>query len=87
MSGRWDYREHKGELEVSNAGTIYHGEHGVLCWSEIKFDFILHHPIGFKDKAAAYKWIREGCIAEIQESLLCLAVGFQTKLIEERQRP
>lgn len=80
----WDVHQHKDELCVSDAATIYHPEHGQLCYCERHWDCLLYHPIQWKDRAAAYKWINEGCIAEIQEGLNCLAVGFSLVSFEKR---
>jgi hypothetical protein len=80
---KWDVHQHKDELCVSDAATIFHPEHGQLCWCERHWDYLLFHPIKWNDRAAAYKWINEGCIAEIQEGLSCLAVGFSLTCYEK----
>lgn len=81
---RWDVHEHKNELCVSNRATIYHAERGQLCISELHWDCVLSYPLQFKDKAAAYKWIESGTIAEIQESLGVLQVGFSDRCFMPR---
>lgn len=76
IATEWDVHQHKDELQVSDAATIYHPDHGQLCYCEKHWDCLLYHPIKWKDQTAAYKWINDGCIADIQEGLVCLAVGF-----------
>lgn len=83
---RWDCHQHRNELSVSDAHTVYHPEHGQLSHYEIHWDCILYYPIKFKDCAQAHKWIESGCIAEIQESMSKLEVGFSTKSFEWRNR-
>ena len=78
----WNVHENKEELKISDANTIYHPEHGVLCYVETGGDVYLYHPINFKTKALAAKWIENGCIAEIQEGLGTLKVGFSTVVIK-----
>ncbi len=72
----WNVHEHRNELRVSDNRTIYHPEKGQLCYQERHYDCILYYPVKFKDKQSAYKWIESGCIADIQESLQTLSVGF-----------
>ncbi len=81
----WDCHEHKDELLVSDAATVYHPKRGQLCYMEQHWDCFLWHPIKFSDRSKAYRWIRQGSIAEIQEGIMCLAVGFSTKAFEARQ--
>jgi len=73
---RWDCHEHRHELQISDHCSVYHPDHGQLCYSEKHYDCVLYFPVLFKDKAAAAKWIEKGCIAEIQEGLMNLGVGF-----------
>lgn len=80
----WDCHEHRDELRSSNGATVYHLEKGQLCWWEIHWGCIIYHPIRFKNRLAAQEWIEKGCIAQIQESLSILQVGFNTKSIEIR---
>ena len=87
MSERWDCHLHKDELRVGCENTIYHPEKGQLCYGVREAYGWLFYPIRFKDKAAAYKWIKEGCIAEIQEGLTCLQVGFRTECFKPLERP
>jgi len=80
----WNCHEHRTELCVSNANTVYHPEHGQLCWWEVHHDCRIYHPIRFKGPAEAHRWITSGCIAEIQESLSLLQVGFSLVTFELR---
>ena len=80
----WNVHDHRDELEVSDGATIYHREQGVLCWRERQWDCFLWHPISFKTHTEAYRWIREGYIAELQEGLSILQVEFSLKLFERR---
>lgn len=80
----WDCHEHRDELLSSVAATVYHLEKGQLCWWEIHWSCIIYHPIRFKNRRAAQKWIENGCIAEIQESLSMLQVGFSTHSLSKR---
>lgn len=73
---RWDCHEHRHELQISDHCSVYHPDHGQLCYSEKHYDCVLYFPVLFKDKAAAAKWIEKGCVAEIQEGLMNLGVGF-----------
>lgn len=81
---QWNVHEHREELLSSDAATVYHLDHGQLCWWEVHWECILYHPIRFIDRHAAQKWIEGGCIAEIQESLSILQIGFSTVLIDVR---
>lgn len=84
---RWDVHKHKEELSVSDSATIYHPEKGQLCYCEKHWDCILYHPITFKDRAAAFKWVREGCIADLQEGLGILGIGFSLVTYQPRESP
>jgi len=83
MSERWNCHDHRDELHVSDNCSVYHPEHGQLCSWEIHYDCVLYFPILFKTKALAYKWIKDGTIAEIQESWSYLQIGFATKGFEK----
>jgi len=83
VTERWDCHQHRDELKVSDAAAVYHPERGVLCYGEHHWDVAIYYPVLFKDKAAAYKWIESGCIAEIQESFHNLDIGFRTQTIKE----
>lgn len=83
---RFDCQEHRDELRVSDAATVYHSEWGQLCYWEVHWDCILYYPIRFKDKAAAQRWIESGTIAEIQESMSCLHVGFSKVCFKQVER-
>lgn len=83
---RWDCHEHREELQVSSQNSVYHLEQGQLCFWDVRHDCILYYPILFADKAAAWKWIHSGCIAQIQESMSYLRVGFSTVMFKERDR-
>jgi hypothetical protein len=80
----WDCHAHRNELQVSNVATVYHHEYGQLCYAERHWDVVLWHPIRFRDRAAAQEWIEKGFIADLQESLCCLAVGFATQCLVAR---
>lgn len=81
---RWDCHQHRDELRVSDSNTVYHDERGQLCYGYRHLNTFLFFPIQFKDKAAAYKWIESGCIAQLQEGLGCLAVGFELATLKIR---
>jgi hypothetical protein len=72
----WDYTNHREELHVSNSGFVFHHKHGILCEGAIKGDYFVANPVRFKTRADAWAWIREGTIAEVQENLANLRVGF-----------
>lgn len=76
MADRWDVHQHRDELRVSCESTVYHPEQGHLCYGIREYQVWLWFPIRFKDKAAAFRWIESGYIAELQESLSILQVGF-----------
>lgn len=82
---QWNCHQHKDELKISDGCTIYHPEQGVLCCAENHWDVVIFHPVVFKDKMAAQTWIESGCIADIQESLHSLKVGFSRFNLKERQ--
>jgi hypothetical protein len=75
----WDCHKHRKDLRVSDACTVYHPDKGQLSYWEVHYDCTLYYPIQFIDKAAAHKWIENGTIAEIQEGMSCLRVGFTCK--------
>lgn len=78
----WNCHEHRNELRSTSSGCIYHEDHGVLCYGEeVGWNLWLYHPVIFKDRAAANRWIVSGCIAEIQESFHNLQVGFRTRFL------
>jgi len=81
----WDVHQHRSELRVSDRSTVYHYEQGVLCQAEKHWDCVINHPIEFGNKEEAYKWIKEGYIADLQESLCNLAVGFSKELFKLRE--
>jgi len=83
---RWNCHDHRDELKVSDFCAVYHPEHGVRCYGEHSWDVAIFHPVLFKDKAAAYKWIESGCIAEIQESFHNLNVCFTKQTLVEKVR-
>jgi hypothetical protein len=74
----WNCHDHRDELRISSQNTIYHEDHGQLCFGERIGKTWLFFPIKFKDKAAASRWIEKGCIAKLQEGLGILQVGFVT---------
>jgi len=80
----WNVHDHKDELCVSSYYTVYHPEKGQLCTWERETYAIVYLPIQFKTKALAYKWIENGTIAEIQERMNCLRVGFTNICFEEK---
>lgn len=69
-------KEFREECEITIFDTIVHPEHGQLCQWDSGWNYIVFLPIQFKDKPAAYKWINEGTIAQLQEGLHSLCVGF-----------
>lgn len=48
----------------------------MLCQSWRYFEWMLSEPIKFKTAGNARKFVTEGCIADIQESLTNLNIGF-----------
>lgn len=82
MSKRWDCHDHRDELQVSHQCTVYHPEHGQLCYGMRQFFSWLYFPIRFGSRAAALKWVESGWISELQEGLSVLNVGF-TKVCME----
>lgn len=74
----FDCHRHKDELFITIFNTICHPIHGQLCQGFRTYEGTTFHPIVFKDKISANKWIEKGCIAELQEGLSNLKVGFTT---------
>lgn len=74
----WNVHLFKNELKISSYGTIYHHEHGQLCQAEHFHDCKLYYPVRFISKKEAQAWIDKGTIANLQEDLNNLDVGFQT---------
>ena len=71
--------------DIYQEGSLPHYlEHGQLCYIEKHYDCFLYHPIVFKDNAAAQRWIEDGCIADLQEQLSNLGVGFHLGCFERR---
>ncbi len=83
---RWNVHHHKDELQVSDFATVWHREHGQLCQAEHRWDGILFHPIRWESRDKAWNWVRKGTIAEIQESLSNLNVGFSLTCFESKHR-
>lgn len=81
-NNQWDVHKHREELMVSDMATIYHHDKGVLCQLEKHIYVLIYHPIQFKSRDEAFKWIKDGCIADLQESLCNLSVGFSKNLLE-----
>lgn len=86
MNDYWNCHEHRGELRVSKNATVFHMDHGQLCYGESHWDHVLWFPVRFKDRAAAAQWIREGCVAELQESFGNLCIGFTTVCLLDRTK-
>lgn len=84
---RWDCHSHRAELKVSGQATVYHPEHGQLCFGERHWDCFLQFPLRFNDMAAAQRWIESGYISELQESLGNLQVGFSNACCVVRGEP
>lgn len=57
----------------------------VLCIVHKLDGMTLAMPVEWVDGPTAEKWVKEGCIAEIQESLHCLNIGFCKKLTKKRK--
>lgn len=76
MNDRWDPHAHRDELRVSVFYTVYHPEQGQLCQGHRELYGTVFVPIQFASREQARKWIQEGCIADLQESLTNLQVGF-----------
>lgn len=81
----WDLHRHKAELLVSDNCTIWHPQHGQLCMAEKHYDVTIYHPVRFMDKPSAWKWITDGCLADLQEGLGCLQIGFSNIMVKERK--
>lgn len=80
MSERWNCHDHRDELRVGPESTVFHPDHGILCYYYIEWNGTFYFPFKFKDKAAAYKWIQSGYISELQEGMTWLQVGFSDKM-------
>ena len=83
---RWDCHKHRHELKVSRARTVYHPEPGQLCQWVQHWDANIYLPIVFNSAHDARKWMEEGCIADLQESLGNLHVGFIPGTILDRRQ-
>lgn len=59
----------------------------ILSVAMSNWEYVLREPIIYSTYKNAEKWCQTGCIAEIQEALSCLAVGFATTLIIKRKQP
>lgn len=59
-------------------------DYSLLCIGWHCYDSVIYEPISWSTHAEAQKWIDEGCIADIQESIMCLDVGFRKELIVRR---
>lgn len=81
---RWNVHEHKDELFISSQYTVVHPVHGQLGFWERHLDCAVFTPIRFGSTANAEKWIASGTLAELQESLSILAVGFSRDTISAR---
>lgn len=77
----------KDELRVGIGSIVYHREYGVLCQGIKESGGMAFHAIQFKDNAAAWRWIEDGCIAEVQEGTSNLAVSFSTVLWSPTKYP
>lgn len=82
MKEYWDVHEHRDELQATTARTVRHPERGVLCWYEHLHSGKRYHPVIFRSRDDAWRWIREGTIAEIQERMSYLQVTFSVVLVE-----
>ena len=80
----WDVHQHRDELGVTDQASVFHPEKGQLCWWEYRGLWRFYFPIRFKDVAAAWKWVQFGTIAELQEGMNILQVGFSKVCFEER---
>jgi hypothetical protein len=68
--------EFRRECLVTVWDTVVHPDYGQLCQGDRMGGCTVWLPIQFKSKPLAYKWIESGTIAEIQEGLTNLKVGF-----------
>lgn len=70
----------RDNLRVSIFDTVYHPTDGVLCQGNREYGCVVYQPIMFRSRAAAQRWIENGTIAELQESLsnLCIVFSRQT---------
>ena len=75
----------RSDLKVERIGknfVVIHGSAGVLsykikdCWY-----YMMFQPYYFSCFDTANKWVESGCIAEIQEGLSELGVGFMKEMI------
>ena len=57
----------------------------VLCVVHKLNDMTLAVPVEWKKGPDADKWIKDGCIAEVQEALHYLNIGFCNKLTKKRR--
>ena len=81
----WDCHDHRDELFVGDCHTVCHATQGQLCtWSRAypaSGRVRVFTPIRFKTAADAANWIARGYIAEVQEGLSRLEVGFSNVMV------
>lgn len=56
-----------------------------LCITHKKGDFLIRVPVEWQTCGEAEKWRQDGYIAEIQEQLSTLGVGFYKRLVKRRK--
>lgn len=79
----------RGDLEImrlkvreENAFIIFNPEnHSVLCFAYKYYNSTLYIPVEWNSYEKAYRWVREGCISELQEAFMELDTGFRTNLM------
>jgi hypothetical protein len=81
----WDCHKHRTELRISDFNTVYHETRGQLCQCINNHNVTLFFPIQFKDKTAAYHWVKKGSIAELQEGHGNLKIGFVRESMKPRE--
>lgn len=59
----------------------------ILSATMSNWEYDLCEPIIFATYKNAEKWCQTGCIADLQETLSWLAVGFATTLMTKRKQP
>lgn len=88
IDGNGTLREDLDIIRMSdNCWIIVHKQtETILCQSWRYFQWMLSEPIKFKTANNAQKWITEGCIADIQESLTNLNIGFVNEQIRRAKQ-
>ena len=68
-----------GPNEKRDQGWAVACDDKFLCYGIKEYPFMIFYVLTWKTHADAEKWMKEGCIADIQESLQNLHVGFESR--------